>query len=158
MEKKDSTVGKAAYDLLVKVEEQHNPIEYEREMHKEYEKEVWVCVDTNKSVFDGDFYVVVLCKRERLLPNIYRNYFLARRSCPTPTFDQTVYKYHREHNALEFLWVIPDQETCVVFKREALDIAPEEKELLKFVLDFSDGTLDKKAAALNNESIKIKDR
>lgn len=154
MKKNETTVGKAAYDLLIKPQDTVNPVDYEREMHKEYEEEVWNCVARHKSVFDGDFYVVVLCKRERLLPNVYRNYFFARKSCPTPSFDQTVYKYHREHNAIEFLWVVPDQETCVVYKRDALHVAPEEKELLKFILDFYDRTLDKKAAELNNEVIK----
>ncbi len=151
---KNGTVGKAAYDLLIKPQEgNESPIDYEREMHKEFEQDVFLCVDNHKPVFDGDFYVVVLRKRERLMSNVFRTFFLGRLSCPTPTFDQTVYKYHRSEEVVEFLWVVPDQETCVVFKRDALQIAPEEKELLKFVLDFADGTLDKKAALLNKEPV-----
>jgi len=151
---KNGTVGKAAYDLLINPQkENESPIAYEREMHKEYEQDVHLCVDNHKPVFDGDFYVVVLRKRERLMPNVYRTFFLGRLSCPTPTFDQTVYKYHRSNEIVEFLWVVPDQETCVVFKRDMLEIAPDEKELLGFVLDYYDGELDKKAALLNKEPI-----
>ncbi len=153
---RSGTVGKAAYDLLIKPHQgNESPIAYEREMHKEFEQDVYLCIDNHKPVFDGDFYVVVLRKRERLMSNVYRTFFLGRKSCPTPTFDQTVYKYHRSDEIVEFLWVVPDQETCVVFKRDALEIVPEEKDLLAFVLDYYDGTLDKKAALLNNETIPV---
>lgn len=146
------TVGKAAYDLLLKSHDPESPVDYERAMHKEYEQDVHTCVDNHKSIFPGDFYVVVLRKRERLLQNVFRTFFLGRLSCPTPTFDQTVYKYHRADDAIEFLWVVPDHQTCVVFKLDALRIIPEERELLRFVLEYYDGTLDKRAALLNQES------
>lgn len=145
------TVGSASLDLMLKNHAQASAIDYEREMHKEYEREIFKCIDGSLTKIDGDFFVVVLRKQERLMSNVYRNFFLARKSCPTPTYDQVVYKYHRDLDAVEFLWVVPDMETCAVFTRNALQIDPQERQLLKFVLDFNDGTLDRLAKTLNNE-------
>jgi len=55
------------------------------------------------------FYVCVITKKERLMDNVLRNYFLARSTCPTPQYDQTVYKYHRDSGAIQFLWVLPSK-------------------------------------------------
>lgn len=145
------TVGKASRDLMLQVHEQQSPIDYEREMHKEYEKEIRACIEHHANLFKDDFYVVVLRKRERLMENVIRTYFFGRRSCPTPTHDQTVYKYHYHTGDLDFIWTIPDLETCTIMKHDALLVPKEEQELLGFVLDFASGALDMKAALLNNE-------
>lgn len=147
----NQTVGAASLDLMLKNHDRASAIDYEREMHKEYEREIFNCIDTHLKKIDGDFFVVVLRKRERLMENVHRNFFLGRKSCPTPTYDQVVYKYHRNLDAVEFLWVVPDMETAAVFTRNALIVDPEERQLLKFVLDFNDGTLDRLAKTLNNE-------
>jgi hypothetical protein len=147
------TVGKASSDLMLKSHDEVSVIDQEREMQKGILEELYVCLGSNKSKYQGDFFIVMLRKRERAMSNVFRNYFFARKSCPTPTFDQTVFKYHREHDALEFIWVIPDMETATIFKGYALEVEPEERELLKFVLDFYDGTLDGVARKLNNEGI-----
>lgn len=147
------TVGQAAIDLMQKEHEQLCPIEYEQEIHKTYENEMYSCIERGRKKYNEDFFVVVLKKRERLLDPVYRAYFVPRKSCPTPTYDQIVYKHHFKNNITEFIWVIPDLETATVFKRSVLDIVPEEHELLKFVLDFYDGTLDALARTLNNEGV-----
>lgn len=148
---KRETVGKASIDLMQQKHDRVSAIEYEREMHKEYEENILLCIDKHKKLFMSDFYVVVLRKRERLLENVIRAYFFGRRSCPTPSHDQTVYKYHFKEEALEFVWTVPDLETCIIMKRDALMVPPEERELLEFILDFDSGTLDVRAALLNNE-------
>lgn len=145
------TVGQAVTDLMKKDHAAISPIDYEREMHKEYEKEVHTAIQRGIHDLDGDFFIVVLRKRERAMAPVYRNYFFPRKSCPTPTYDQIVYKYHRADAMIEFIWVIPDLETATVFAGHALEIAPEERGLLGFVLDFKDGTLDALARKLNNE-------
>lgn len=150
MKNKD-TVGKVALDLLTKDPVEKSPIELEREMHTDYDKNIYECVDRGKKMFDGDFFVVIETKKERLLPNVLRNYFFPRHTCPTPNYDQTVYHYHHADQLVEFLWVIPSRDTCVLLKENALTIANEERQLLKFVLDFSDGTLFKLAKKLNGE-------
>ncbi len=147
------TAGKIATDLMQKGMEQVNPIEYQREIHKQYEKEIYTCVENGIKKYDGDFFIVVLYKRERALLNVYRAYYFPRQSCPTPSYDQIVYKYHRKDRLIELLWVMPDLETATVFQNHALEVSPEEQGLLHFVLDFYDGTLDKLAQKLNNEGV-----
>lgn len=145
------TVGKISSDLLQKESPTRDPIELEREMHKDYEVNVWKCIERSRKDFHGDFYVVVVTKKERLMPNVLRNYFIGRSSCPTPEYDQTVYHYHKTDDHIEFLWVIPSKDTCELMRNNALQIADDEKRLLYYVLSFYDGSLLKKSKKLNRE-------
>lgn len=145
------TVGKVARDLMLKDEPSHSPIDYEREMHKDYEKNIQECIARGKKDFPGNFYVLVITKKERLMQNVIRNYFMARQSCPTPEWDQTVYFYDRKNDVLQFLWVIPAKDVCEHLKDNALQVAPEEKGLLEFVLSYYDGTLFQLAKKRNGE-------
>lgn len=146
-----TTVGKVAIDLQKKESPTHDPIELEREMHKDYEAHMQQAIDRGLKDHPKDFYVVVLTKKERLLENVLRNFFLTRQSCPRPEYDQTVYRYDRATDTIEFLWVIPSKDTCQLFKQNALDIVPEERGLLEYILKFYDGTLDATANTLNGE-------
>lgn len=151
MTKNRESVGKISSELLSKTPESTDPIEIERAMHQDYVKNVIECVQTSKKQFFGDFFVVVLTKKERLMQNVLRHYFFARKSCPTPDYDQAVYHYQSDKDDLEFLWVIPSKEACLTFIEQSSSIAPEEWGLLKYVLEFADGTLFKKAKILNGE-------
>jgi hypothetical protein len=153
MIEKRKTVGKVATDLIQQDAPTRDPIELERAMHEDYEKNVWECVVRSQKDYLGDFYIVVLTKKEKLLENVLRHFFFGRSSCPTPDYDQAVYKYHREHDALEFLWVVPSKPTCEYLRDNALDVIESERDLLKFVLDFYDDTLMIKAKKLNREEL-----
>jgi hypothetical protein len=126
-------------------------IDQQREMQKDYEKNFIECLERGKKAIDGDFYLVVETKKERLLVNVLRNYFFYRHSCPTPTYDTAVYKYHRSSDTIEFLWTVPSRDTCELLRDNALEVAPEERDLLHFVLDFYQGTLLARAKKMNNE-------
>lgn len=145
------TVGKIASDLLKKQPDSLSPIENMREQLTDYEKNLFECVDRYKNILPFNFFVVVITKKEPLMPNVLRNYFYARISCPTPDYDQTVYQYLHKDEALNFLWVIPSRDTCLILKENALRVVPEERQLLDFVLSFSDGSLFKLAKKLNGE-------
>jgi len=153
---KKKTVGQASSELLIKALENpatHTVEEQMREQLSDYEKNVLEAVETFKKDHPSqDFFVVVLTKKERLMKNVVRNYFFGRSSCPTPDYDQTVYRYSHVLDALDFIWVIPDKPACMFFLQNALHLLPEEKELAKFVYDFRDGTLGQMAAKFNNES------
>ena len=144
------TVGSIASDLLLKLPETTNPIEQMREQLTDYDRSFAECVDKALVTYQGDFFVVVVSKKERLLANVLRCYFFSRTTCPTPEWDQAVYKYHRLSGP-EFLWVVPSKDTCELFMRSAPYIVPEEMGLLRFVQQFADGTLMKRAKALNGE-------
>jgi len=145
------TIGKIAVDLMQKAPDTRSPIELEREAHKDYVSNVFECEKRGKKELHGDFFVVVLTKKERLLQNIIRNYYGYRKSCPTPDYDQTVYHYNSDKRELEFLWVIPSKDTCILLKENALLVCAKERELLGCVLDFADGTLYETMKKFNKE-------
>lgn len=146
------TVGKVSSDLKKSEKyNTHSPIEQMREQLDNYEAEMQESVLTGKREYIGDFYIVVLTKKERLMDNVLRNYFMTRSSCPTPEWDQIVYRYSRQDDHLELLWVIPARDVCNMFRDNALTCPPEQKELLGYVLDYYDGTLLKRCKMLNKE-------
>jgi len=163
------TVGSVATELKKSDNSTINPQEIQQAQEKEYlDNLVWAvnharkkveCVDVDckqvcekRDAMIGDFYIVGVLKKEKLLDNVLRNYFIPTLSCPTPHFDQTLYKYRADRDDIEFVWVIPDKETCEVFKENKDKIVPEERSLLKFVLEYYDGTLFQLAKKLNGET------
>lgn len=148
------TIGKLSAELLQQdTHGDHSVGEQMSEQLSDYEKNILICIARGKSDFPGDFYVIVITKREKLMPNVLRHYFFPRISCPTPDNDQTLYKYHRSDDKIEFIWTVPDKKAIKDLKAHAVDLDPSFKELLRFALEFSDGTLDKKARAMNGEII-----
>jgi hypothetical protein len=78
------TVGKISSELLKKAPDSRDPIELQREIHKTYEKDFYECLRRGRQQYTGEYYVVVLTKKERLMENVLRNYFLCRTSWPYP--------------------------------------------------------------------------
>lgn len=151
IKEKKKTVGEQAAPLLSKEPESRDPIEIQREMQKEYIDNLIMCVETHKKIFPSHFFVTVLTKREKLLPNVFRNYFLANLACPTPNYDQAVFRYNKDYEHIEYIWTIPDRETCYYFLNNKHLIVKEEQQLLKHIIDFADGILYKKAKEFNGE-------
>lgn len=149
--KKRKTVGQVSMELARKTPDTRDPIELEREIHKGYEQQISDCVEDCKKMFIGNFYVVVETKKERLLPNVIRNFIFGRTTCPTPSYDQTVYKYYRGPDRIDFLWVVPSKDTCQLLRDNALIVVEAERQLLNYVLDFYDNTLLRLAKRLNGE-------
>lgn len=152
IEQKDEKIdfGAASQAALQKDPETYDAMDIADAKSSNYRKELLRAVVDGKQKFSGDFFVAVLTKRERLLKNIIRNYFISRMTCPTPDYDQAVYHYVKEDDELHFLWTIPDRDVCRHIKNNPLDEFID-RELVKHVLDFADGTLAKKATKLNNE-------
>ncbi len=145
------TVGKVSSDLLSQQTHAISPIEQMQENLTDYEQNIWECIHRCKKDFPADFFVVVITKNERLMPNVFRNFFYGRLSCPTPDYDQTVYKYSANDDAVDFVWVIPSRDASIYLKNNALQVTESERGLLKFVLDFADGTLFTLAKKYNGE-------
>jgi hypothetical protein len=151
MKQRKETVGSISQKLLQRAPETRDPIELQREMQKDYMDNLVKCVEYHRPIIEGSFYILVITKNEKLLPNVFRNYFYARHSCPTPDYDQSVFVYNNDLERIEYLWTIPSKDTCIHFKNNVLQIAESERDLLKFVLEFSDGSLFKLAKKLNGE-------
>ncbi|MFI5332559.1 MAG: hypothetical protein ACHQVS_00490, partial [Candidatus Babeliales bacterium] len=132
----------------------HSAHEQMEEQLTDFDKELFACWEQERKKYTGDFYIVVITKKEKLLANVIRNYFFSRQSCPTPDWDQTVYKVSRYlDDAIDYLWCIPSREICQEFIHDPLSVPEEEKQLLSHVLDFNDGTLFRLAKQLNGEEL-----
>lgn len=150
---KRETVGKISSELKAKSSDNtHSAHEQMLEQLSEYDQNLMQCVEDAKKSKTGDFYVVVLTKKERLLENVLRNYFFSRNSCPTPDYDQAVYYYSAQEQELKFMWVVPSKDTCEYMRDNAKTIDPSEYQLLQFVLSFYDGYLLKLVKKLNSET------
>ena len=132
-------------------------IELQKEIEKGSKSEksqlehIWDCIDEGRSIYEGDFFVVVLISTERHLKNVVRFRYLARKSCPTPTFDQTVFLYYRKSDELEFKWSIPDQVHCTYLINALNDktLHPDQETLAHICEAFINGSLDILCEKLN---------
>lgn len=146
------TVGAISSELIMGMsDDTHSAHDQSAEHLREYEHNVELAVEAGKKKHDGDFFVVVLTKKERLMRNVLRFYYFSRQTCPSPEWDQTVYHYHIGSDHIEYLWTVPSKDTCQYLKDFALELPPDEHELLRYVFDFDDGTLLNKAKQLNGE-------
>lgn len=151
---KRRTVGQEAIDIFQKGEKESSPIELQREMQREYYQNLIDCALNNRRKYAGRFFIVVLTKNEKLLPNVFRNFFFARDTCPTPDYDQSVFKYDHREEEIHYLWTVPSQDACIHLMNNALLVVPEERQLLQFVQDFESGALYKIAKKFNKEKEK----
>lgn len=120
-------------------------IEYRRTMEKDVIKNIKTTIDQalKSPHYDGkDFYIVMLVKLEHI-GQVPRTYIFSRLSCPTPTYNQHVWKYHRTLSKLEFLWSIPDKILYyhIVRNNHRYLIDPETKHLAQYVLLMETGQL-----------------
>lgn len=147
-----SNVGKLSSDLLYKQADPVSIIDQQRAMQQDYIYNLEQCIDAHKKVWpDQDFFAVIVTKQEKVMQNVFRNYFLARQSCPTPDYDQVVWKYDHLKDDYDFIWAVPDKETCLTFMENAAIIEPENYELLHMIIKFHDGTLLQTCKQFNGE-------
>ena len=115
---------------------------------------VWTAIERGLNEFPHDkIYVLhsrVIDKATKAIRNRYAPHWI----CPKPNFDNAVYEYDRKHDDLRLLWVLPSMTTANYLLANAVHLDTDSKELLQFVLDFKDGTLDKLAIKLNERQAK----
>lgn len=89
-----------------------------------------------------DFYIVLITTVDRVLrqPKIIP---LARKSCPTPVYKQSVWKYKSFSDTLEFLWSIPDAILYYHILRNQVKYMEDKEtsDLAKFVILMESGEL-----------------
>ena len=147
------TVGALSNDLMTQQPNTRSPIEQMRENLTSYEKNIMECVDRGKKDIYGDFYIIVITKKEPLMQNVIRNYFGFRLSCPTPDYDQAVYAYTAQDDKLEFLWIIPARDICFELIAHKHEVPAHEYQLLNYVLKFECGDLMVMAKKRNKEIV-----
>ena len=134
------TVGEEAVKRLANPDTKQGIIETQREIDKEYFSEIEKCVKEHKD-WDEPYYIVVELKKERLLENVIRRYFIGRQSLPTPQWDQTVWRYNPKTGDLQFVWVLPDENTAKWMASNPTILSEEHEELVQFIMLFLDKKL-----------------
>jgi len=134
------TVGAVATKLLQEADGKQGVVDTEREANKEYLEQVYECVQNAvKNGWDKPFYVVVISKKERVLENVMRRYFVARKTMPMPDYDQSVFLFDPKTEQLRYFWTLPDANTCEYLLHN--DVDPQETQLKAFVHAFVDDKL-----------------
>lgn len=120
-------------------------IEYRRMMEPEIIKGLNNTVNNVKDQegYKGkDFYIVLVTITDRVLrqPKVI---FLARKSCPTPVYKQSVWKYRCFTGDLDFLWSIPDSILYyhIINNKDKYLEDKETSDLTKFVILMESGDL-----------------
>lgn len=120
-------------------------IEYRKAMEPEIMSRLYDTVAKTRMT-DGysgkDFYVVLLTTAERVLRQPKLTY-LARKSCPTPVFKQSVWKYKNCSGQLEFLWSIPDSILYYHILQDPVRYLKDKEtaDIARFVILMEDGAL-----------------
>ena len=148
---KRRTVGQEALDIFQKGTYEVSPVALQEQMLRDYYQNLIDCALNNRKVYNGRFFIVVLTKNERLMRNVFRNYFFARKTCPTPDYDQSVFRYDHANESIDYLWTIPSQDACHHLLDNASQVHKSERELLEFVAKFKRGELFRLAKKLNGE-------
>lgn len=132
-------------------------IEYRRQMEGDIMTRVYKTAQEakHKDQYIGrNFYVVLITTADRVLrqPRII---VLARKSCPTPVYKQSVFKYHSQSDQLEFLWSIPDSILYYHILRNTPKLLqdPECAQITKFVNLMESGELLSWVKKENGEKI-----
>lgn len=148
---KRRTVGQEALDLFQNGAQELSAVALQQEMTREYYQNLIDCALKDRKLYSGKFFIVVITKNERLLPNVFRNYFYSRHTCPTPDYDQSVFRYNNLTEEIEYLWTIPSQDACFHLIANMNEVHVDEHELLSYVLSFKKGKLFTLAKKLNGE-------
>lgn len=174
MEEIRKTAGEISSDLLLKDHEHDNHLEIIKAQENDYIQALNWCVDHARGIIpckescpvpcgfygkfkNEHFFIEVSSKQEQLMPNYIRNFFHSRKTCPMPFYDQTVWKYDKDLDGIAYVWSIPDWESSMVYLRNKEIVEPEEHELLRFVLAYYDGTLNRLCKVLNGEEVASND-
>jgi hypothetical protein len=135
---KTETVGIAAMRAMKDFNPEQTVCDTTRAMNKGYLEEINKCVNRFPACdWHTPFYVVVITKKERVLHNVIRRYFVARQSLPSPTWDQTVWHYNPTTSDLRHVWTLPDQETGSWLLMYPEDAPKGHGELLSTIHEFA---------------------
>jgi len=141
-DKGDQTIGERSLILEPKRKfNTHCAQDQVDEELKDYPNQIYECLKNGKKHFDDDFYIHVLFCKDRLIRDCRKNIFAAQRSCPTPFYDQAVYKYNKRDDNLEFLWVVPDIDICELYKNNIGLVPEDEKDLYENIRKYYSGEL-----------------
>jgi hypothetical protein len=102
-----------------------------------------------------DFFIVLVPTNERTAQMDPEDFYFVRRSCPTPAYNQNVFKYHVASGSLEFLWSIPRKARYwqLYANRNKYMTDPVMKSRTSFVVMMESGKLLEWVAKENGEDL-----
>jgi hypothetical protein len=150
---KKKTVGEISVELSGKEAENVRVLDKQAEMQQDYLK--YLEETARKAIAkygpDKRFFIEVITKQEKLMPNVLRNYFIERTTCPTPNYDQSVFIYDPKGEQIIYLWTIPCRDACHHLLDNQTIIDKSEEGLLRYVVLFKNGELFKLCKEYNKE-------
>jgi hypothetical protein len=149
---KRKTVGQESLELSQKTPDNISVLEQQEAMQQDYMKNLLEIIDTAYDKYPESFFVEVITKNEKLMPNVFRNYFVDRSTCPTPNYDQSVYRYNKVAGQIEYIWTIPSRDATAHLVDNQLIVHKDEKQLTEFCVMFAKGELFKLMKKLNGEA------
>jgi hypothetical protein len=150
---KDKTVGQLSLEASLRKQEPMRVRDQTTMMHEEYGEKLFETVAKGRELYREEkfFFIEDITRQERLMMNVLRHTLIPRITCPTPNYDQTVYRYSMNDDTVELIWTIPSPETCSYYLHNRPLVVDEERELMEFILAFRDGILERLAQQLNDE-------
>lgn len=125
---------------LRKEVEEENRLTSEKTLNSIYQ--VAQLTATKDFFLNRDFYLVLVKTNDMTSKEPLDNVFV-RRSCPTPGYNQNVFKYHHLTGTLEFLWTIPRQHIYwhMYKNRSYYILDPKYKRQTAFIVSMESGKL-----------------
>lgn len=134
------TVGQASYELLQKPPEEIHAVDLQQEMQKSTIDQIQEIIEKHKS-YAEEYYIVLMYRKERLIPNVIRQQFIVRKTRPIPDYDCSLFSFNNKTNELIYHWTIPDPDSCAYIMINSTNLSDDHKPLLEFVKKFSEGSL-----------------
>lgn len=161
MKKKKTQAGQAftAGQLYMEAQKSERPetdqdlLDTQKPASRTYLDELFTNITKGKELYPQKpcFFIEVFTRQDKIMVMTMVSTFIPRITCPTPTFNQTVYRYIRTEDVLEYIWTIPSNERCLYYLQNPIGKSEGESALIGFVHDLKDGTLEKIAQELNHE-------
>jgi len=147
------TIGQTVYDNLHKQPDVISTIEIKSSLEKKYYDDlILVAQNSIDKIYKKVFYIEVIFMRDKPYMNmVLHPRFIARSTCPTPTWGQHVWEYDTFLQKLDLLWSIPFKEVADDLKRDAHILTEQQKILLQEVRQYEDGLYERVARKLNDE-------
>lgn len=150
---KRETIGQTVYDNLHKQPDVTDPRDIVKQKKEDYYNDL-VSVVTNgiKEIVGRVFFIEVVWIREKALQNYVEHpRYIARSSCPTPTWGQHAWQYDTLTQKLDLLWAIPFKDKAEWLKENQKTLTPGEKIQLDEVMRLDNGFYEQLARRMNNE-------
>lgn len=118
---------------------------------KIYEDRIEEAIKKGLKEHEKDFFIAAHLRNEKGYSNVLpRQIIRVLKSCPWPTADQIVYRYHRRQDDLKILWMVVSRDMCIEIQMNPL-VDGYDQQTKRWVFDFLDGTLDQMSNKQNDD-------